>query len=416
MRAALRKGWCPSVLRPMASGDGLIVRVSLNNGRLSPVLARALARCAHRFGNGLFDLSARANLQLRGVNEATLSPLQSELRALGLAETEEAPSVARSVLVSPLAGIDPQAILDIGPYVELLRDRLTRETILHALPAKFGFIVDDGGALSLASEKTDVSFLARRRGGVPHFLISLAGRAAGECAIDDLADAGLRIALAFLELRDGPMERMAGLVRRIGVAAIAGEAGLIPTTETPVHDRTPTAIGAYRVGGHHVLGLGVPFGRLDAATLERLADIAEAGRGELRLTPWRAILVVATTPPDAASLADTALIFSEDDPLRAVAACPGAPDCTNATTSTHEDARRLAPFARRLRARGISVHVSGCTKGCAHPRKAPVTFIGRDGHYDLVLDGTAADAPIAAGLSGAQLNLALQRLVAKIDA
>ncbi len=198
---------------------------------------------------------------------------------------------------------------------------------------------------------------------------------------------------------------MAGLVRRIGVAAIAGEAGLAPTAETLVHDRPPKSIGAYRTGRHHVLGLGVPFGRLDSPTLERLADIAEASRGELRLTPWRVILVVAAVPPEAASLADTTLIFSEDDPLRAVAACPGVPECANGTTLTHEDATRLAPFARRLRAHGISVHVSGCAKGCAHPRKAPVTLVGRDGRYDLVLDGMAADEPVATGLDGAQLNL-----------
>ncbi len=27
MKAELRKGWCPSALRPMESGDGLIVRL-----------------------------------------------------------------------------------------------------------------------------------------------------------------------------------------------------------------------------------------------------------------------------------------------------------------------------------------------------------------------------------------------------
>ena len=159
---------------------------------------------------------------------------------------------------------------------------------------------------------------------------------------------------------------MAGLVRRIGVAAIAGEAGLAPTAETLVHDRPPKSIGAYRTGRHHVLGLGVPFGRLDLPTLERLADIAEASRGELRLTPWRVILVVAAVPPEAASLADTTLIFSEDDPLRAVAACPGVPECANGTTLTHEDATRLAPFARRLRAT-----VFPCMSPAA-PRAAPI--------------------------------------------
>ena len=83
----------------------------------------------------------------------TLLPLQDELHTLGLAETEEAPSAARNVLASPLAGIDPQAILDIGPCVELLAGSAGARMILHSLPAKFGFIVDDGGVLSLSQAR-----------------------------------------------------------------------------------------------------------------------------------------------------------------------------------------------------------------------------------------------------------------------
>ncbi len=406
--SALRKGWCPSVLRPMASGDGLIVRVSVRNGRVSPTLARALADLSRRFGNGLLDLSARANLQLRGVREASLLSLQEELRALEVVEADEEPSVARNILASPLAGIDPQTVIDIAPCVRALRERLTRDLIVHQLPQKFGFVVDDGGALSLANEKIDISFFARQGTGGPRFLICLAGRIVGECAIGELADVALRLVRAFLRLRDEPAEPMAALLRGIGIKKIAESAGLTETALT-IKNHAPHPIGAYPIGAHYVLGLGVPFGRLDASTLKRLADVAEASCGELRLTPWRAVLVVGAEQPDAARLADTGLIFDESDPLRSVAACPGAPGCTSGTTATHADARRLAPFARQLGARGISLHVSGCAKGCAHPRSAPVTLVGREGRYDLVCDGTAADKPIAIGLEAHQLDLALQQ-------
>jgi precorrin-3B synthase len=412
--SALRKGWCPSVLRPMASGDGLIVRVSIKDGRVSPALARGLAELSRRFGNGLLDLSARANLQLRGVSDASLIPLQAELQALGVVEADDEPAVARNILASPLAGIDPQAIVDIGPSIRALRERLAHEPIVHQLPQKFGFVIDDGGALSLANEKSDVSFLARRAGGEPRFLICLAGQIAGECAIDELADAGLRIAHAFLELHAPPAERMAALVRRTGIATIASRARLTETALT-IKNHAPRPIGTCRVGARYVLGVGIPFGRLDASTLKRLADLAETSGGELRLTPWRTILIVGAEQPDAARLAGTALIFDEDDPLRAIAACPGAPACTSGTTSTHVDARRLAPFARQLRARGVSLHVSGCAKGCAHQAATPITLVGHDGCYDLVLDGTAADKPIATGLDTDQLDSALQQF-AKIDA
>lgn len=416
MSGTLRKGWCPSALRPMASGDGLIVRLSLDDGIVTPALAHRLAHLARQYGNGLLDLSSRANVQLRGVTETTLSALQAELRALGLLETDEAPAAARNILISPLAGIDPQAVVDICPSVHALRQRLQHDDALRQLPAKFGFIVDDGGALSVAGEKADISFLARGSTGSAYFLVSLAGQPAGRCAADELAGAALRISRAFLQLRRDTDQRMADLVRHVSVEAVAERAALTRTPNEIGDLPLPQPIGAFRVGAYHVLGVGIPFGRLDAAALEHLADVAETGRGTLRLTPWRAILITAAEAPDAAKLADSGLIFTEGDPLRAVAACPGAPGCASGSTPTHDDARRLAPFARQLKEQGIALHVSGCAKGCAHPSAAPVTFVGRDGRYDLVRDGAAGDTAIATGFEGDQLTLVLQQLVAKADA
>ena len=37
------KGWCPGALRPMASGDGLVLRIRARNGRLTPDQAQGIA-------------------------------------------------------------------------------------------------------------------------------------------------------------------------------------------------------------------------------------------------------------------------------------------------------------------------------------------------------------------------------------
>jgi precorrin-3B synthase len=55
----------------------------------------------------------------------------------------------------------------------------------------------------------------------------------------------------------------------------------------------------------------------------------------------------------------------------------------------------LAPFI----ATDSFLHVSGCAKGCAHPRAVPLTLVGRDGLYDLVRDGAASDSPALRGLT-----------------
>ena len=60
---------CFGALRPMLSGDGLVVRLRLSCGEAPLALAAEIADWADRFGNGLIDLSARGNLQIRGVSD-----------------------------------------------------------------------------------------------------------------------------------------------------------------------------------------------------------------------------------------------------------------------------------------------------------------------------------------------------------
>lgn len=83
MTAPVIRGWCPGALRPMESGDGLVVRVRPPGGRLTAAQGRALAAAARIHGNGLIDLTARASLQLRGASAAGHAALVAELRAAG---------------------------------------------------------------------------------------------------------------------------------------------------------------------------------------------------------------------------------------------------------------------------------------------------------------------------------------------
>ena len=87
MSTAQIKGWCPGVLSPMLSGDGLLVRVRPHAGRLMPGQAAGIAALADRYGNGVLDLTTRANLQLRGVSPASHRALMNGLLDLGLVDT-----------------------------------------------------------------------------------------------------------------------------------------------------------------------------------------------------------------------------------------------------------------------------------------------------------------------------------------
>jgi precorrin-3B synthase len=426
-----RKGWCPGALKPMRTGDGLLVRVRLTGGVLSPERAAALAQAARSHGNGLFDLTARANLQLRGVRDETLQPLLDQLSELGVLDDSAAAEQVRNVLASPLAGLDGTALLDVAPLVRELERRLTGDERYHALPAKFGFLVDGGGVLPLEGIEADI---ALRAVSAKAFRLTAGDAELGVVSRDMAVEAALGLALQFLTQRHPDERRMRDVVKRLPDLARAlptklgrGRGGVrparqafpvsfpssLPESDSAVLDLAahtpsdPTLSGhlpQLRGGGESRLAgpydsffaAAAPFGRLDAAQLEGLAHLAQTRHLELRLTPWRAVLLAAKdTPPPAelaAAIAALGLVTDPADPRLAIAACPGSPSCLSGEAPAQADAARLAlalsPFIRA----GASVHVSGCAKGCARRVPASITLVGQAGGYTLAFDADAKAA------------------------
>jgi len=87
MSAFLVKGWCPDAWRPMATGDGLLVRIKPRLAHLGRQQVLALCDLAETYGNGIIDVSRRANFQIRGVTEQGWSSLVSELVEHGLVDS-----------------------------------------------------------------------------------------------------------------------------------------------------------------------------------------------------------------------------------------------------------------------------------------------------------------------------------------
>jgi len=416
----LAKGWCPGALRPMESGDGLIVRLKITGGIVPVALAREIAEWSRRWGNGQIDLTARTNLQLRGLTAENLPKLQEAIATAGLLDADPDGEAVRNVIASPLAGLDPGAVLDIRPIVASLEARLTGDKRLHALPAKFCFVVDDGGRLGLGDVRADIRFEALATSDGPIFTIFFDGgedRRVGSCKPADVAEVAYLMSSIFLvrrERSDGKIARVRDLVAEDGIRALAGGERHGPksravraaegeaSSRLGVHAPRKSTPGAVRETPAYI-GIGLPFGRIAAGDLADLANRAAShGAGELRLTPWRAILIPLPSAEAALSLAATlptdVFVLDPSDPRRRVAACAGAPACARATTDVRGDATHLAASVPE----NAMLHVSGCAKGCAHPRAAAVTLVGWDGRYDLVRDGVPWDVPALAGMSAAE--------------
>lgn len=370
------KGWCPGAYRPMMSGDGLVVRLRPMMGRLTADQALAVCELSEQYGSGVMDLTSRANVQLRGIAEADHEAVLQALAALGLLPDDPALEMRRNILVTP-------DWTDGDMSHRLATDLAARLGALPELPAKFGFAVDCGAAPILTQDPADIRFEALDG----QVLLRADGTKAGRLvAVNDAVEAALGLAQWFAESGGGAAGRMARHLKTAPLPALPAA-----WTKTPARPaRAAYAVGPSPKGAYY----GAAFGQIEAAALRDL--IQTSGCAALRVTPWRLIQT-----EDAAPVAAQGWITQPDDPLLGIKACVGAPRCASATVDTHRLARALAGKT------ATPLHISGCSKGCAYPRPAALTLVGRDGAFDLVRAGRPWDEP-------ADTNMAPDQLVDRI--
>ncbi|OKO79177.1 precorrin-3B synthase [Bradyrhizobium sp. NAS96.2] len=376
MSAVAIKGWCPGALRPMQSGDGLVVRVRPRGGRLDAMQAAGIADLAARHGNGLIDLTSRANLQIRGVSEDGYPALIEGLAELGLLDTDSETEAQRNILVTPFW----TAADDTRPLAAELEQALAGASL--DLPTKFGFAIDDGHQRVLAGASADIRIERDRNRGL---LVRADGAQFG---LSVTRSGAVQVALALAEWfiasggARGEKRRMAAHLTA-GASlpeSLRGDAEPVARSANPVPGLTPT--GAM---------VGVAFGQMPHHTLGRLAMCAQA----LRMTPWRMMLAEGMREMPRG----VDLVSDPDDPALRVIACSGAPRCRDA----YADTRALASALARHIPPDARLHVSGCAKGCAHSGAADVTLVASREGFDLIRRGTTRDTPVMRGLTGSDL-------------
>lgn len=376
MSAASIKGWCPGALRPMQSGDGLVVRVRPFGGRLEAGQVAGLAELAGRYGNGLIDVTSRANLQIRGVSEQSHGRLLDGLGRLQLLDPDTEIESRRNILVTPFwsAGDETLAL------AAELESALGGSGL--ALPTKFGFAIDDGHSRVLAGDSADVRIERDSGGGL---LVRADGATLGRpVGRGEAVDTALALASWFVT--SGGVRAGRG---RMAVHIASG--AVLPRSLSG--EAEPAAMAAAPLPGlyRHGALVGVAFGQVLHATLQECFGRDHA----LRMTPWRMLLSEDRREMPCAA----GLITEPHDPALRVVACSGAPHCPAA----HADTRALAAALAPRIAQGSRLHVSGCAKGCARSGASAVTLIATGTGFDLVRNGSTRDRPALSGLNRADI-------------
>ena len=368
MNAPYVRGACPGLSAPMLTGDGLLVRLTLRES-IAPQALVALCAAAGQHGNGVLQITARGNLQVRG-----LSPRSAPLFAAEVADLEIADECPVPVVSDPLRH-DPCALIDTVALVAALRQAIGDAQL--TLAPKVSVAIDGGSRLHLDALSADLRLRAFMTGPTPHLQIAVGGDARsatplGGVTLDDAPAAVVRL-LAVIAAR-GRTARAADVLHQEGIApfrsAAADELKAAPVLP---ERQVIEAIGQHRLrGGRIALGVAPAFGQTDAAALAQLARCArEHGTRWVQPAPGRVLLLNGLDQANATALAMAAehltFIVRADDPRRRIAACPGKPACASGWIAARALASEVAQQLPR-RFQGVDIHISGCAKGCAHPR------------------------------------------------
>ncbi|AHI65915.1 nitrite reductase [Burkholderia thailandensis] len=408
--AARAASACPGLVRIVAARDGGLCRIKLPGGALGAAQARAVAAAARAFGSGVIEATNRANLQLRGVRAGSEACVSRALIDAGLGPLMDGPGAAsldacvaarddvRNVMLSPMAGRDPDALVDSAALAARLLAMLQTEPRCAALSPKFSVLLDGGERLAALDHPHDIWLSALRDArGDTRLAIGLAGcpPADGEpvmpCAPRPGALATIAPAQAvecvralvtsFVELAPAGATRMRDLLATCPPDAFLSHVeSKLSESQPPFALRRDADLAGWRRArvdatlrfgirperdpARCAVGAQPPLGRLDANALAALAALADShGDSVVRRR-----------------LAALGFVCDACAPLAHVVACAGSTGCARSPADTKTDALALAA---RLAA-PVDVHVTGCARSCALPHPAAHTLVASAaGRYDL---------------------------------
>ncbi|TDU82207.1 precorrin-3B synthase [Kribbella voronezhensis] len=378
---------CPGVLAVHQAADGGLARVRLPGGLLSAEQLRLLAAASIELGDGNLELTSRGNIQIRALRPGAPQQLSDRLYAAGLLPSISHERV-RNILASPLSGIDHHSQYDVLPLAAEFDRLLCRRPELAGLPGRFLFALDDGrGDLGAVGADVAVRVLPTQTA-----VLLLGGESRGaEITLDEVPAVMVAAAEAFLAERAAQGSeawRIAELPD--GAVQIYKRLGLLQATAVE-HASTELLAGPYeQTDGRTALVVTVPLGSLSPAQAAALADVADRGDGQLRVTPWRSVVLGGQA--SVRDLEPAGLVVEPGSSWNGVTACAGKPGCAKALADVRADAREVTP---RIPAGRRPVHWSGCERRCGRPAGGFVDLVAAGNGY--ALDGV----PVAAGLAEA---------------
>ncbi|WP_117594280.1 nitrite/sulfite reductase [Haloprofundus halophilus] len=405
-----------------------MMRIGTPNGVLEPGQVRAVGEIADEFARGpgvnpefgaaYADFTTRQSIQLHWIRIEDVPAIFEKLDEHGLSTQQACGDSWRNIVGCPVAGKDKHEHVDALPVALNLHDTYKGNDEHTNLPRKWKVSVTGCREGCGQGDINDLAFEPATKSGRKGFNVRVGGGLARNeprlargldvfVTPERASEVGGAISALFRDHGDRENRynaRVKFLMDEWGpekFRRVLQEEYVdweLPTAGEDLREEYSYNSG-YATGGHsdHVgvheqndgnyyVGLDVLVGRMGAADVLELADLAEEyGSGEVRLTQ-RQNAIVTDVPEEKLDdlLAEQLLENYSPDPhpfMRGSIACTGTEFCS---LSIVETKNRQVRYARWLKenvdlpegVEDFHIHLSGCTASCAQPQIADVSLRG----------------------------------------
>ncbi|WP_158814420.1 NirA family protein [Methylocapsa sp. S129] len=393
--------------------DSYMCRLRIPNGVLTHGQLAGIADIAEKFAGGYAHVTTRANIQMREIAAKDAIHIVESVQDLGLTSRGSGADNIRNVTGDATAGIGAHELIDTRPYARAWHFHVLNQRALTGLPRKFNVAFDGGGAIPTLEETNDIGFqaVAIADAGVAFRLVLGGITGHMDLARDtgiivkpeettEVADAIVRVFIAEGDRTNRTKARLKYVLDRDSadgrgfetflarVEALlerkltrVDKARILPR---PAQDRQ-AHIGAHaqRQPGLFYLGIALPVGKMSAAQMCALADIArECGDGDLRLTVWQNLLISGIAEGRLevvkARVEAAGLDWRASSIRAGLIACTGSKGCKFAASDTKGHAEDIARWCEKRITldRPVNIHLTGCHHSCAQHYIGDIGLIG----------------------------------------
>jgi ferredoxin-nitrite reductase len=412
--------------------DGhFMMRVRINSGIMTTAQARALADIAHLYGKDLIDVTTRQAIQFHWLKVEQLPDIFKRLEDVGLYSFEACGDCPRTIVGNPLAGIDPNELMDTTAIVEEVNDFFLMNRDFSNLPRKYKMSISANIYNTAHAEINDLAYTPATKvidgKEVLGFHVWVGGGLSAKPFLAQKLDLFvtpenvLKVAIGVTTIfRDhGYREkrhqaRLKFLVADWGKDKFKEElvklTGDLPSLG---EDKTVGWNAAYFDGVHpqnekglNYVGLNIPVGRLNTDEFNELARLAdEYGDGKIRTTMSQNILLtgVADDKVDAL-LKESVLERLTPNPNRFMSrtvSCTGNEFCNLAVVETKNRALEVAEYLDKNVEldEQVRIHFIGCPNSCGQKHIADIglqgalikTDSGMVDAFDIAIGGTLGE-------------------------